>query len=163
MTTVTFLFFAVVIFMVYDVWRKQDAVRARERLADDVEDFLESDAPQYLKDNAYILFRIALLREMAIYVLFAVLFNKKEAKPNNDNSSLMIATSPESKEKFAKLVMNSLLIMLKRAPITFFICGLLILLTVIVRVVVNRIAYNHLDPYKTIEDSLERISSKKYV
>lgn len=152
----------VVIFCSYFLWRKREAIKSREKLADKVDTFLDSDADEAIKEFVYKFYEVSLFSLFSIIALifFVRKALQKTSKKNNNNNKLTRALKSASKSNTTMLksiLAQGAKVILNRAPITTLICMILLVIFVILQVLFDKMSFNKIfgDPADVLDDTIK--------
>jgi hypothetical protein len=152
-----------VLLLMYNLWRRKDALNAREKMADELESFLATDAPDEHKEAAYAFFRVCLYKFVMPMVTYYMLFGPKQSKTSDDSSNFD-AKEVMKKEQYKqckKIMYMGFTVILKRAPITAFFCLLIMLLHSIFKAVINRLSPG--ESIEQFEDGIEKLAHRNFL
>ncbi|MBB1333896.1 MULTISPECIES: hypothetical protein [unclassified Pseudoalteromonas] len=152
-----------VLLLMYNLWRRKDALNAREKMADELESFLATDAPDEHKEAAYAFFTVCLYQYVMPIVTYYMLFGSKQNK-ENDEPSNFDAQDVMKKEQYKqckKIMYMGFTVILKRAPITSFFCLLIMLLHSIFKAVINKLSPG--ESIEQFEDGIEKLAHRNFL
>jgi hypothetical protein len=140
MSNVTIFCFFIILSCAYIAWRSYEATCSRGEMADLLDEYLASNAPQAMKEQAYAYFHVSTKPLFLLKVVMNVLFvrSSKKVKVRSKMKKLKEMGCPDSREKLHFLLMFSLYVQFKRAPITSLIYAIILILVNIIQSIKNR-------------------------
>lgn len=146
----------------YHLWRKQQAIKSREIMADKVEKFLAGNADKALKEFVYKFYEASLFSLFSVAALVSIVKKtvKKNTKAKKRHNPLKNSLNKASKEniKMVKGIMSQgLKVILNRAPITTFVCLILLILFVTIQVLIDKMSFNKVfgNPSDVLDDTIK--------
>lgn len=163
MNELLFIPIIIVLLLFYNLWRRNAALNAREKMADELESLLASDAPEEHKDLAYSFFSICTDAYLMVFVTFYVVFQNSSRKKKASGTELALQQSfpelSESQRKQCKNIINmGATTILKRAPLTTLICTLIIILVSSFRILINKLTVG--ESVEQFEDGIEKVAHR---
>lgn len=163
MNELVFIPIIFVLLLGYNLWRRSAALNTREKMADELESFLASDAPEEHKEMAYSFFSICTDAYLMVFVTYYVVFQNSSKKEKAKRTELAIPQSlpelSESQRKQCKNIINmGATIILKRAPLTTLLCTLIIILVSSFRILINKLTVG--ESVEQFEDGIEKVAHR---
>jgi len=155
------LFLVPVVFaflLAYNLWRLSDAVKARNRMANILDEFLVSDAPDDQKEVAYAFYKVSLYPWLLPVVTLHMIFSRR---PNRGSHGTAVAIRNPDHLQFNRILFRGLVVVLKRAPIMSFVSILILLLMAIGKAVMNKLYYS--ESMEQLEDGIEKIAHRDFL
>lgn len=148
-----------VLLLAYNLWRRKDALSAREKMADELESFLATDAPEEYKEAAYAFFTVCLYQYVMPIVTYYMLFGKKQSEGSKPDTAEVM--KKEQYKQCKKIMYMGFTVILKRAPITSFFCLLIMLLHSIFKAVINKLSPG--ESIEQFEDGIEKLAHQNFL
>lgn len=151
------IFIMLLILLPYIAWRKYSALNARQAMADSLDTFLSSDAPDEMKLFAYKFFHTSLFFLFSPIMTFSIISSFFEKEKNTEPSKLLEKihfSNDEQMGQFKCIMEHGVTVVLKRAPITTFICLLVLLIFSMLRLLLDKLPLKN--SILAVEESLNK-------